>query len=896
MGIMIATTGGAGDCFGSTVAIAADIDATTSDVGKFSSTASAVLSSESLSSLSTSAVIETMPPSAIGGTAFVLPNNAVSDDTHTAVDPAARKEDGATISEETVLQSAIAPIVSESTSPIPTESKNNDMDITTEIKVQVQDELPAVTTREVTSEQQPSVEKMISKDNDNNDKDVDINSLSVRSKFGYSKTSAPVSEAMEDISLLVVPAAIVTTLALLAAPSPSIQEDAGNGEDDVVDITTGTKSEGNIKNIIVPDTTLKGTDTIIDGRNADVGRRTEWKLNSPIPYGLQEGTPKWSSLPPPPPPPQPKKKQFASAAPLFVSPSSTPTLVQEQPKATIIDSEPPFRGNTASFGTRPVTLNDSSSSPSSQAIKQPLKGTFSMGNSPKSSSSSSSSSSIQMQQKKGTPITSATTTTTDVPTSIPKSFAKSAYKKASFNNKGPQPLSPSVAAVSSGGGNAMAASNTMKSGMNMVKWGGSNPVAGWSDNTAKGTSTVGTASAPHPPLTTTSVGGEQSIANPLKGSMPAPANNVSNIQKTATSSSDRSGTIAPATYDTRVPKSYAKSSYKMSSTKRKTEQSMQPKQTPAPDTTFTAEPISGGVIRNEGMDGNGIIAGGMLKGQRRVGDSSLKSYSKSSFKRGTASSGIPGGGYLTDLSDDPVSLSGSISSIARGPLVTVSKGTENKSVVGDVGGVSDRGSDGNRIMKGTDGASSDVKETISTPLIRKGPTVRFGGGRGAGSFNKGNLSLIDAPTSTSTAESTIRETEFLSDLVQAVVPSTISPELTDILPSQVASVIPPTSPTSPSAIDASQSLPLQQVPTTTVRIGSATRFGSLAAFGNNSRGNADQLGLNTVQRNARVDGEASASAGTRRTGQQRPQSVTITDPRTGKQRTISASIDVNAPE
>ena len=117
----------------------------------------------------------------------------------------------------------------------------------------------------------------------------------------------------------------------------------------------------------------------------------------------------------------------------------------------------------------------------------------------------------------------------------------------------------------------------------------------------------------------------------------------------------------------------------MSPTKSKTEQSMPPKKIPAPDTTFTAGPISGGVIRNEGIEKNGIIAGGMLKGQKRVDDSSLKSYSKSSFKRGTASSGIPGGGYLTNLSDDPVSLSGNISSIARGPLAAVLKGTENKS-------------------------------------------------------------------------------------------------------------------------------------------------------------------------------------------------------------------------
>lgn len=917
MAILTAVVG-TGDCFGSTIistALAVDADAFPSNAGIFSSAtaeAATLLSSESSSS-SSSAVIESSPPSAIGGKALVLPDGATSDDSSspTDVDTDVGKKD-LEIPEE-VLQSADAAPTTSETSPIlsSTEtaavSANSDIedksDMTMTIQIQ-EEETPAV----VTAEQQSSaVAKSIDKGNNKN-YDYDDISLSVLSQLGNSKNTAAVSETLENISLLVAPAAIVAVLALLASPS-TVQEDAGSGED---------TNNNNMSDA------LKGTNAIIDGKKASEGSRKEWKSNAPIPYGLQEGTPKWSSLPPPPP--SPKKKQSESVAPLFaVSPSSSPpTLALKQPKKTIDRGS--FRSSTTTTSFGKSTIVNDLSSPSSQAIKLPQKGAISTSGS--SMPSSSTSFTKQQQPQKGKFVAPTTTSTTDASPSIPKSFAKSAYKKSSLNKMGQQqPLpytTPSVAAASSGDGNAKAApgSSSDESGSEMTGSGltkeqrgddgGENQVAGWPGTVAKGTSTIRPATAPQPPMTTF-VGGETRDTNTLKGAMSAPAGIISNIRKTASSSSsssDRAGIAPPAISTTTAPKSYAKSSYKKSSTN--TEQSTPTNNFPAPATTFATEPTSEGSIRNEGMVRNEISAGGMLKGQKIVDGSSLKSYSKSSFKSNnigaTAPSGIPGGGYLTDLSDIPLSPTGSTSSIIEAPLAAVSKGetvasavyfeTTNKSN-SRAGGSSGGGSGGDGILKGATGDADAGMERISPPLFGKGPSMRFGGGvksfkKGGGTVFGGSTRITDSP----------KKSEFLSDLVQAKVPSNVSPssssptssdQPTDISPSQLASMIPRTSstPTSPAAIQAAKSRLLQDVPMTTVRIGSATRMGSLTAIGNASQGNTNQRGWNPVLKEER--GADEPMAGSRSIEQQRPQSVTITDPRTGKKRTISIS-DMSAPE
>jgi len=573
----------------------------------------------------------------------------------------------------------------------------------------------------------------------------------------------------------------------------------------------------------------------------------------------------------------------------------------------------------------------------------------------------------------GRSSTTSSITTTDA--SVPKSFAKSAYKMSSLNKKSDQRpqsfVAPNVAAsaASPGGGNANAVSDSISGGVGsetmdtgMIKGqrgddGNNSPVNTWSGTMTKGA---------------TFVGGGASIANTLKGTISTPAASISNIPKKVSSptSSDSDGSVPPTTSAATIPKSYAKSSYKKSSTtsRKTTEQSMPPNYdfVPAPDTPAyaagaisgvsgrnedlvgntistggmmlkgqrsvgssnipksyskssfksykvpapaapsAAGDISGGLGRNEGTSGNGISTGGILKGQRSVGSGSPKSYSKSSFKSfnngSTSSPGTPGGGYLTDLSDIPSSPSSRISSMAGASPAEVAK-----EATGDVIG---SGSVGDNVLKGTTGAPSGEKESTTSPLFGKGPSMRFGrGGVGGGSFTSGSVTVSDGQSSTSTAESAV----FLSDLVQATVPSTLSPstpspmlgDQTGGSPNQLASMIPQTSstPTIPTGIGA-QSQPRllslqqqqqqQQVPMTTVRIGSATRIGSPTATGISSQGNANQRGWNNPGLNRII--EEPSSPDIRTIGLQRPQSVTITDPRTGKQRTISVSTDENVPE
>jgi hypothetical protein len=469
--LMTAGTAGVG---GSTwsIAIADDADIPPSDDVSILSSSSVASSSSS-----SSTVIESIqPPSAISGKALVLPDVAANHDISTAGDLAAPgKNDEELLEELKSSATATTEVESSPLSPPPatsiTSSSNGDMDLTKSdlaMKGQIQEEAPAAAasaaTAAVVAEEQSSVAKLIDNSNDN-DYDGDANSIAMISKMGYDKYNAAIlPKPVENLALVVAPVAIVTALVLLASPSTSFQEDAGKSEDAVVDnIAPSTASGGEkMDNSNMPSTTLKGAEAMTDGKNTDQGRQKEWKMNAPVPYGLQESTPKWSSLPPPPPPP-PKKNIAASViTPLFVSPSSTPTLAPEQVKETIIDRGG-FRSSTttSSFGTS--TIGNESSSPSlSQAIKQPQKGTASMGgNSPPSSLSSPTS--FAKQQQKGwsstpPPTTTSTTTTTDSP--VPKSFAKSAYKKSSLIKVDQRPQSfvaPNVAAAtSSGGGNANA--------------------------------------------------------------------------------------------------------------------------------------------------------------------------------------------------------------------------------------------------------------------------------------------------------------------------------------------------------------------------------------------------------------------------------------------------------
>lgn len=570
---------------------------------------------------------------------------------------------------------------------------------------------------------------------------------------------------------------------------------------------------------------------------------------------------------------------------------------------------------------------------------------------------------------------SITTTDASVPKSFAKSAYKMSSLNKKSDQRPQSFVAPNVAAsaASPGGGNANAVSDSISGGVGsetmdtgMIKGqrgddGNNSPVNTWSGTMTKGA---------------TFVGGGASIANTLKGTISTPAASISNIPKkvSPSTSSDSDGSVPPPTTTTTsaatIPKSYAKSSYKKSSTtsRKTTEQSMPPNydfvpapdtpayaagaisgvsgrnedlvgntistggmmlkgqksvgssnipksyskssfksyKAPAPATPSAAGAISGGFGRNEGTTGNGISTGGMLKGQRSVGSGSPKSYSKTTFKSfnngSTSSPGTPGGGYLTDLSDIPSSPSSSISSMAGASPAAVAKEA--------TGGVSGSGSVGEKILKGTTGAPSGEMESTPSPLFGKGPSMRFGRrGVGGGSFTSGSVTVSDGQSSTSTAESAA----FLSDLVQATVPSTLSPstpspmlgDQTGGSPSQLASMIPQTSstPTIPTGIGA-QSQPRllslqqqqqqQQVPMTTVRIGSATRIGSPTATGISSQGNANQRGWNNPGLNRII--EEPSTPDIRSIGLQRPQSVTITDPRTGKQRTISVSTDVNVPE
>ena len=117
--------------------------------------------------------------------------------------------------------------------------------------------------------------------------------------------------------------------------------------------------------------------------------------------------------------------------------------------------------------------------------------------------------------------------------------------------------------------------------------------------------------------------------------------------------------------------------------------------------------------------------------------SSFKSYKKSGAKT-TTSFGIPGGGYLTDLSDKPTlpSLRDGISSITETTFAAaLAKGeidasaayldTKNKSI-GVAGGISRSG--GDVTLKGTTGDPGAGQERISMPLFGISPSMHFGGG------------------------------------------------------------------------------------------------------------------------------------------------------------------------
>ena len=408
---------------------------------------------------------------------------------------------------------------------------------------------------------------------------------------------------------------------------------------------------------------------------------------------------------------------------------------------------------------------------------------------------------------------------------------------------------------------------------------------------------------------------------------------------------------------------------------------------PAPATTVAGS-IPGGLGLDGGMERSSVNAGGMLKGQRSSPKSYSKTSFKGSTAVTTAASGgdgrgavsAPGGGYLSNISNTPSSDSSSVSSIAGPQAMTTStgetsmdskgqsigsgdggrgsgSGTVDLVIAGDVGvgssaidaspkraneslidsdggrgiikgggestvsddvqGSSEFGFEERIILKGSTAAASEGK------IFGKGPSTRFG----LGSFKKGNGAVLKGKSSIGTTDNVKGENEFLSDLVQATVPSNMNQSTSTPMldatqggsPSQLASIIPLTSPViqSPTALGTPvgsagvgaaqprppQSQSFQQIATSAVRIGSATRLGSLTAFENASQGNASQRGLSPKRNDVRVIRESSTgiNIGSVTTDSvrglndetKRPQSVTITDPRTGKQRTISVSANAN---